>query len=306
MYKSVLITGANGGLGKESARQLAQNAEVNRIILACRSESKANEAKQELEKETGRSIFEIALMDFSDADSVRQGVKSIKGSVDALILNAGGMGGKDPGAKSKSGMNMIAAANIIGHAALIEALVEQGAQIKRVVYVSSEAARGVPSVGMKKPELKSFSVDEFKSILEGGFFGSKLDPGQAYGYVKLVGTLWTSALSRKFPEIEFVSVSPGATKGTAVADNAPPLIKFMFKYVMYPIILPLKGMVHGVEKGAARYVQALQDPTLKSGKFYASKEGKLTGELVEQSPFFPALAEPTFQENAYQAVQSYL
>jgi short-subunit dehydrogenase len=62
MNKSILITGANGGLGKESARQLALIKGTERIYLACRNLDKAQEAKKSLEKSTGKKIFEIVIM----------------------------------------------------------------------------------------------------------------------------------------------------------------------------------------------------------------------------------------------------
>jgi len=58
MNKRIMITGANAGLGKESARQLALIEGTEKIYLACRNMSKAQEAKQSLEKSTGKSIFE--------------------------------------------------------------------------------------------------------------------------------------------------------------------------------------------------------------------------------------------------------
>jgi NAD(P)-dependent dehydrogenase (short-subunit alcohol dehydrogenase family) len=46
MLKSVLITGTNGGLGKETARQLALQDGIERIYLGCRNEEKAKAAKR--------------------------------------------------------------------------------------------------------------------------------------------------------------------------------------------------------------------------------------------------------------------
>ena len=66
--KTVLITGANAGIGKEVARQLASRPEIARIYLACRNRDKATTAKADLEAATGRRIFDIVLMDVADLD----------------------------------------------------------------------------------------------------------------------------------------------------------------------------------------------------------------------------------------------
>ena len=64
--KSALITGANTGLGKDVARQLALRGDFDRIYLGCRNPDKAERAKDELEQVTGRSIFEVVIVDLSD------------------------------------------------------------------------------------------------------------------------------------------------------------------------------------------------------------------------------------------------
>ena len=69
--KTVLITGANAGIGKDVARQLALRPEMARIYLACRNKDRATTAKAELEAKTGRRIFDIILMDVADLGSVR-------------------------------------------------------------------------------------------------------------------------------------------------------------------------------------------------------------------------------------------
>jgi NAD(P)-dependent dehydrogenase (short-subunit alcohol dehydrogenase family) len=306
MNTGVLITGANIGLGKETARQIAQSGETKKIILACRNPEKAAAAKKDLETSTGRTIFEIAIMDITDPTSVKKAITELSSPVDALVLNAGGLGGKNPGAIPDSGMNFISATNILDHVVLVEELIKAEKLNKRVVYVSSEAARGIPKMGMERPDLKTSSIDEFATVLDGSFFGEKIDSSAAYGYVKYIGTLWMSSLAHKHKSIEFVSVSPGATKGTAVADNIPGMLKFMFKYVMFPIVLPLRGVVHSVDKGAARYVEALNNSTFQSGEFYASNEQGVTGPLEEQGPIFTDLKNKEYQDNANEEIHRFI
>src|SRR5579859_5911813 len=95
--KTVLITGANAGIGKEVARQLALRPEIGRIYLACRNKDRALTAKAELESATDRHIFDIVLMDVADLGSVRSGLAAVDGSIDAVVMNAGVIGPQSVG-----------------------------------------------------------------------------------------------------------------------------------------------------------------------------------------------------------------
>ena len=307
MNESILITGANIGLGKEVARQLALKAETKRVILLCRNQAKAEAAKKDLEEQTGKKVFEIIIGDVSDANSVRRAVDKIKEPIDAVILNAGGMVGQTAAKISSSGMNDLAATNILGNVILVEELIKQDKLKKAVLFVSAEAVPGVKALGMKPVAMKTSSVDEFAGVLDGSYFGDKFDVTQAYGYVKYVGTMWTLSMARKYPNLKFVVVSPGNTKGTQAPNNLPPARQFMVKYVMMPIVFPLMGgMVHKLEVGAKRFVDGISDERYKSGVFYASKEGKLSGDMVDQSTFYTDLKNTSFQDNASEAIHRFI
>lgn len=307
MNESILITGANIGLGKETARQLALKKETKKVILFCRNQAKAEVAKKDLEEQTGKNIFEIIIGDVSDADSVIKAVEKITEPIDAVILNAGGMIGKTAGRITSSGMNELAATNILGHVILVGELIKQGKLKKAVLYPSAEAVPGVKMLGMKPVAMKTSSVDEFAAVLDGTYFGDEFDVTQAYGYVKYVATMWMLSMARKYPDIKFVVMSPGNTKGTLAPDNLPPAMKFMLKYFMMPVVFPLiGGMVHKLEVGAKRFVDGISDERYKSGVFYASKEGKLSGEVVDQSTFYTDLKNTTFQDNADKAIQRFI
>lgn len=306
MNESILITGANGGLGKEAARQLALKKETKKIILFCRNQAKAEAAKKDLEEKTGRKIFEIIIGDVSDEDSVRKAIEKIKEPIDAIILNAGGIVGKTAGNITPSGMNEIAATNVLGHVILVDELIKRDQLKKAVLYVSSEAVRGVKQMGMKPALMKTSTEEEFAAVLDGSFFGKNFDNVQAYGYVKYAATMWTLSMARKYPALKFVAVSPGNTDGTMAPDNFSPVMKFMLKYIMMPIVLPLLGMVNKIEVGTKRLVDGISDDHFKSGIFYASKEGKMTGDLVDQSTFFADLKNISFQDNADEAIHHFI
>ncbi|MEO0405656.1 MAG: SDR family NAD(P)-dependent oxidoreductase, partial [Bacteroidota bacterium] len=183
MNKTVLITGANAGIGKETARQLALKSETELIYLACRNRSKAEAAKKELEGLTAKSIFRIVDFDVTQPQGVKQLVAGLN-AIDAVIMNAGGTGGKTPSRLTSQGMTQLAASNLLGHVALLDELISQKKLRNVALFASSEAARGISKMGMHSPKMEDNSVNEFKSVFNGKKFGSNFDPMQVYAWVK--------------------------------------------------------------------------------------------------------------------------
>ena len=307
MIESVLVTGANAGLGKEAARQFGMKDHTKKVILFCRNQVRAAVARKELEENTGKRIFEIVIGDVTDVDSVRRAVQDISEPVDAVILNAGGVVGKTAANASPSGMNQLAATNILGNVVLVDELIRQDKLRKAVLAVSAEAVPGVKLLGVKRVSMSTSSVDEFAAVLDGSYFGRRFVALNAYSYVKYAETMWALSLARRHPRLKVIAVSPGNTKGTQAADSLPPPMRFMLNYVMMPIVFPLMGeMVHSLGVGAKRFVDAISEDRYKSGVFYASKEGKLSGEMVDQSTFFTDLRNTSFQDNASEAIHRFV
>ncbi|MDX2470102.1 MAG: SDR family NAD(P)-dependent oxidoreductase [SAR324 cluster bacterium] len=305
MIKSLLITGANGGLGKDSARQMALLETTEKIYLGCRNEEKAKAAQADLEEITGRKIFEILIIDVSNLDSVRAAVKALPEPVEALVMNAGGMGGKSFSSLTKYGVTEQFSTNVLGHALLLDEIIAAKKLTKVAIYAGSEAARGVVKMNLKRPKLKESSVADFISICDGTHGPKTNDPLVPYGPVKYVAAHWMASMARKHPELRIVTVSPGSTSGTDVGGDLAPFMKFAFT-VVGPKLLPLFGLMHEVEKGAKRYVDVLTDESYKSGVFYASKASTLTGKIVDQGDIFSDLNNESYQDNAYEAVHSFL
>ncbi len=304
---SVLITGANAGIGKEVARQMALRSGVERVYLACRNETKARAAKQELEQKTGKTCFKIILMDVSDIASVRSAIRGLDGPVDALVMNAGGSGGKTPLALTTEGVTQIFAGNVLGHVALLEGLIASAQLTQTAVYLGSEAARGFPQMGIKRPALPTSSVQDFVDVITGKeFAGKKFNSALAYGEVKYAAAMWMAEQARKHPELRLLTISPGNTQSTEIASSMPTPVRIFMQYILMPFVAPMLGLAHSLEIGAGRIVAGLTNPSFKSGVFYASAEKKLTGPLVDQSEIFPDLANPAFQQHADEAVHNFL
>jgi protochlorophyllide reductase len=136
--RTALITGANSGLGLETARALVQRGA--RVVVACRSQAKAEAACQAL---TGNGRGELIPLDLDLADlaSVRQGAGAVAerwGAIDLLINNAGVMA--PPRQLSAQGFELQFAVNHLGHFALTQQLLPVLRPGARVVHVSSGAS----------------------------------------------------------------------------------------------------------------------------------------------------------------------
>jgi len=92
MHESIpvaLVTGANRGIGREVAKQLAERG--YEVILSARDEAKASKATSDLAESTGGSVMPLTL-DVSDPQSIAAAVERLrgaKGRLDVLVNNAG-------------------------------------------------------------------------------------------------------------------------------------------------------------------------------------------------------------------------
>ncbi len=124
-----VVTGANSGVGLETARALAAAGAA--VVLACRSVERGTEAARTL---TGD--VQVAALDLSDLASVRAFADQV-GEIDVLVNNAGVMG--MPFTRSVDGIELQLATNHLGHFALTNLLLPR--LTDRVVVVSSIAHR---------------------------------------------------------------------------------------------------------------------------------------------------------------------
>jgi NAD(P)-dependent dehydrogenase (short-subunit alcohol dehydrogenase family) len=127
--RRVIITGANGGLGAETARALAERGA--RVVLAVRNQEKGEGVARTIDGD-----IEVRRLDVADLTSVRSFADGV-GPADVLINNAGVMA--LPFGLSPDGVEMHFATNHLGHFALTNLLLPQLSD--RVVVVGSAAHR---------------------------------------------------------------------------------------------------------------------------------------------------------------------
>jgi NAD(P)-dependent dehydrogenase (short-subunit alcohol dehydrogenase family) len=180
--KRVIITGANSGLGKESAFALAKlGAE---IVLAVRDTNKGQSVKNQILNQTPSAVIEVAALDLMDLDSVQKFAASQSTKpIDVLLNNAGIMA--VPFEKTKDGFESQMGTNHLGHFLLTELLfdaISKGSN-PRIVNVSSSAHR----LG----KLKTGDINELNVSKE------NYSPWTVYGNSKLANLLFTNELVRR-------------------------------------------------------------------------------------------------------------
>ncbi len=138
--KTVVVTGANSGIGLAAAQELA--AKNAHVVLACRSMDKGRAAVARIEAEAKGAKLTLRSLDLSSLESIRRFAGELQSeiaSIDILVNNAGVMA--LPYAKTADGFEMQIGTNHLGHFALTALLWPSllAARASRVVVVGSVA-----------------------------------------------------------------------------------------------------------------------------------------------------------------------
>lgn len=140
--RTVVVTGANSGIGFETAKALAERGA--RVILACRSLERGEKAKDRIAAAAPDAELELRQLDLSDLASVEAFAKSLLADHDALhglVNNAGVM--IPPESRTKDGFELQIGTNHLGHFALTARLLPRLLETDgaRLTVVASTAHR---------------------------------------------------------------------------------------------------------------------------------------------------------------------
>lgn len=201
----VLITGANSGVGRETALGVAALGATT--VLACRDRDRAEFAAAAIRRRTGNTAVSTVEVDLEDLESVaRCAVECLArhGSVDVLVNNAGGYW--DHRALTTQGFERHFGVNYLSHYALTRHLLDarDGRAPDRIVSVTSVGHRAVR--GMSFGDLQ----------LDGGWTAAG-----AYGQSKLAQILFTRELARRYGGRGVVAhaTHPGSVRSHFGADG---------------------------------------------------------------------------------------
>ena len=256
--KVAVVTGANGGLGLESAKALAGAGA--HVVMAVRNQEKAGEARDEILATHPDASLEIVELDLSSFENVKAAAEKIAANhprVDILINNAGLMA--MPERRTADGYEMQFGVNHLGHwlltAGLLKPLV--AADAARVVTVTSTA------------HLTGRVVDPDNVNMEGNY-----SAWGAYGRAKLANFHFALGLQREFErhgsQAQSLVAHPGLSHTNLQVHTveqggggaSAPFWAWMARNTGMP-----------ADKGALPQLRAATDPNAKGGEFYGPRWG---------------------------------
>ena len=240
--RTVIVTGANTGLGFETARALA--AKGAHVTLACRSLERGQAARDRIVSEAPDASAELSQLDLADLADVRAFAARFADNhnrLDLLILNAGVM--VPPESKTAQGFELQFGVNHLGHFALTGELLPllKSSKDSRVVVVSSVAAQ---------PGKIDFEDLNFETR---GY-----SPTQAYSQSKLANQLFAREFNRRLTLAESHIVVASAHPGWTSTD--------LQRTSFFRFLNPLMAMP--TSQGALPTLRAATDPQVATGDYY--------------------------------------
>ena len=249
--RTAVVTGANSGLGLETARVLAARGAT--VVLACRDMGKAKQAAELIQADAGRASVRVVRLDLASLSSVREAAGEIRSScprLDLLINNAGVM--RPPYGRSADGFELTFATNHLGHFALT------GLVLDRLLETPGSRIVTVSSIGHLDGVMR-FDDLQFER-------GYRAD--DAYAQSKLANLLFTYELAARLQAASLRTIALAAHPGVARTELFrwdPRLVRALLSPAMRPIAF---WAVHSAQRGALPELRAATDPSARAGEYY--------------------------------------
>ncbi|CAN9512429.1 unnamed protein product [Ophioblennius macclurei] len=214
--KTAIVTGANTGIGKLIAMDLARRGA--RVILACRSEARGTAAMNEIRKQTGNSDVHLRLVDLCLLSSVREFASRIIKEEKALhiLVNNAAVSGL-PREITKEGFEASFATNHLGPFLLTNLLLD---------LIKSSAPARIVTVSSANHKQGKVDFTHF----HGENLVHKMD--QVYNHTKLHNIICTNELARQLQKtgVTANSVHPGVVM-TEVMRHYPAWLRCIFNFI---------------------------------------------------------------------------
>lgn len=201
--KVALVTGANAGIGFETARSLAAHGAM--VLLACRDQARGEAAVDRIRRRHPAAQLEARALDLASLESVRRFAENAPEDIDMLVCNAGVYGGGYQ--ETVDGFERTVGVCHLGHFLLVSLLLESLARRRgRVVMVSSQSHRSPRTLDFDRLPLRR---ENYSDLV-------------AYGQAKLCNVLLAKELQRRHGArgISAYSLHPGTLIPTSIGRSS--------------------------------------------------------------------------------------
>lgn len=232
--KSIIITGANSGIGFACAMQMAKLAPDDQIILACRNVEAGNEAVHKIKQKTNHKNIICLPLDLASLQSIRDFkavfLKLPGASIIALVNNAG-LQNISKTAYTKDGFEITFGTNHLGGFYLTLLLLPYIEKNGSITFTTSDTHDPETKTGIEPPVFitgKELAFPKETSEKE------KIVGQRRYSTSKLCNILTTYMLREKLADknIRVNAFDPGLTPGTGLAQSYPAPLRFAWNYIM--------------------------------------------------------------------------
>lgn len=249
--KTVLITGANTGVGFEAARLFAKHGA--QVVLVCRTASKMSAAAEAIRAETPSARLQELQCDLSDLATVRscgdRFARLAIPTLDVVLLNAGAVHVEY--ATSAQGNELMFATNYLGHYLLTGLLLPFMKDVpgSRVIAVSSVAHRLVEDINFEVARGNARESFRYKKV---------------YAETKLAMHWFVGMLTEKLEACDAKTIAVAAAPGVTLTELGRNITGFFSQLA----ILPFTLVRHSARSAAQSYVFAATDLEVKKGNYY--------------------------------------
>jgi NAD(P)-dependent dehydrogenase (short-subunit alcohol dehydrogenase family) len=230
--KTVVITGANVGIGFATAKFLAAHPDWH-VLLACRNESKAVAAIDAIRQTHPNARVGFVPLDLFSLSSVRK-LPAVLAAMQippiaGLILNAGGINMKAKSLEfTEDGFERTFQLNFLGHFVLANLLVKQMVEPARIIFVSSDLH---DPAATRMGKIMTPRYGPVTDLARAVGTAAKLKPMARYGTAKMYAMMAAYELDRRLraakAAITVNSWSPGVVPTTQAGRNMNAIMKMI-------------------------------------------------------------------------------
>lgn len=260
--RTVLVTGANSGLGLRTATVLASKGA--RVLLGCRSPERGAVALEEVADAATGAKPELVALDLSDLSSVRAAAETVRAStgdeVHVLVNNAGVMA--TPKGKTVDGHETQFGTNHLGHAALTWLL------------MPALRGAGTPELPARVVTVSSLAATQGKIDADDpNFERRRYNPASAYGQAKLANQVFAMELHERLSEAGEPVISMAAHPGYTATNLGGNMARSYGNPILQNVVaagnwVVEKIIAQGVKAGALPQLYAATAPDVEGGEYF--------------------------------------